>query len=346
MYMKKLVIALILLFAANNSFAIDIAPYKTGQKLNDKQAKELQQRYIKRDQQAWKEPAEVASIAKHKNAELINYGIKVLDKTVLTIGPNVSDKSRRYSGNSLNCSSCHLKGETQLPGTKYDAIPFTNVVNDYPQFRKRGMSIVSLSDRVNSCMTRSMGDGKAMPVDSREMLGILAYYDWLAEGIKKNSAMEGSGLPDVSFPARKADVASGGKLYQQFCFACHAQDGQGTKAADYDTSGNYTFPPLAGNDSFNNGAGMSRLKSASKFIHANMPLGASSKTPALTIDQAYDVAAYILSLPRENKNGRDKDFPNPKFRPEDYPVPEYFNGDKIALEKAKIGPYKNSTTMD
>lgn len=339
--MKSLIIASIILLAVNNSFAIDIAPYKAGQQLNDKQAGEMQQRYSKRDKQAWKEPDALASLSNHKNSESIKYGIKILDKTVLTIGPNVTDKSMRYSGNSLNCSSCHLKGKTQLPGTKYDAIPFTNVVNDYPQFRKRGMSIVSLAERVNSCMTRSMGDGKAMPVDSKEMLAILAYYDWLAEGTKKSSAMDGSGLPDVNLPDRKADVSTGKTLYQQFCFACHAQNGQGTKAADYNQTGNYTFPPLAGNDSFNNGAGMSRLKSATKFIHANMPLGASSKVPALTIEQAYDVAAYILSLPRENKNGRDKDFPNPNFRPDDYPVPEYFNGDKKALERARIGPYKS-----
>ena len=334
-------IGLIILFAANNSIAIDITPYKVGQKVNGKQAKELQRRYTKRNKQAWKESDVVESLANHKNADIIKYGIKLLDKTVLTIGPNVQDKSKRYSGNSLNCSSCHLKGKTQLPGTQYDAIPFTNVVNDYPQFRSRSMSIGSLADRVNGCMTRSMGDGKALPVESREMQAILAYYDWLGEGTKKNSAMDGTGLPKIVFPDRKADVAAGEKIYQQFCFACHAQNAEGTKAADYDTSGNYIFPPLAGNDSFNNGAGMSRLKSAAKFIHANMPLGASSKVPALTVDQAYDAAAYILSLPRKNKNGREKDFPNLDFRPDDYPVPEYFYGDKKALEKAKIGPYNN-----
>jgi thiosulfate dehydrogenase len=76
---------------------------------------------------------------------------------VLTIGPKVKDSTKRYSGNGLNCSSCHLKGETQLPGTMYDAIPFTNVSNDYPKFRGRNMSITSAAGRVNGCMTRSMG---------------------------------------------------------------------------------------------------------------------------------------------------------------------------------------------
>jgi len=341
MTIKNLIPGLAILFIANNSFSMDIAPYKVGQKLNDKQAKELQQRYNQLEKQAWKAPGAVDSYAKHKNAELIKYGIQLHDKTVSTIGPDVADTTKRYSGNSLNCSSCHLKGDTQLPGTKFDAIPFTNVSNDYPKFRSRNMSISSLSDRVNGCMTRSMGNnGKAIPVESKEMQAILAYYDWLAEGTKKGLAMQGTGLPKIAFPDRKADLAAGQKTYQQFCVACHAQNGQGTKAPDFAKTGVYTFPPLAGKDSFDNGAGMSRLKTATKFIHANMPLGASSKTPALTIDQAYDVAAFVLSLARENKIGRDKDFPNENFRPDDYPVPEYFNGDKDALEKASLGPYK------
>ncbi|RKZ67748.1 MAG: hypothetical protein DRQ44_05285 [Gammaproteobacteria bacterium] len=92
-------------------------------------------------------------------------------------------------------------------------------------------------------------------------------------------------------------------------------------------------------DSYNNGAGMSRLKKDSRFIHANMPLGANSTTPILTIEQSYDVAAFVLSLPRSEKKGREKDFPDSDFRPDDYPVPEYFNNDKKALEKSKLGPF-------
>ena len=330
---------LFFLSISSTVFAIDVTPYKEGQILNDKQATELQQRYKNRKQQAWKNPDPSESIIKKANADLIQYGIQLLDKTVTTIGPNVKDSSKRFSGNSLNCSSCHLKGDSQLPGTKLDAIPFTNVANDYPQFRSRGMSVVTAASRTNGCMTRSMGDGKELPLDSREMKAILAYYAWLAEDTKKDLSMDGTGVPSLDLPNRKADIGNGKKVYQQFCFACHGSDALGMKAPDYNNTGNYTFPPLAGKESFNNGAGMSRLKKASQFIHANMPLGASSKTPALTVDQSYDVAAYVLSLPRGERKGREKDFPDKNFRPDDYPVPDYFKGDKKALEKAKIGPY-------
>ena len=336
--MKKLIV-LSLLSLSTPTFAIDVSPYKDGQKLTDTQAKELQQRYKQREVQKWKEISATNDIKKHKNAELIEYGILVLDKTAATIGPKVKDKSKRYSGNSLNCSSCHLKNDSQLPGTKYDALPLTNVSNDYPQFRSRGMSVVTAAARVNGCMTRSMGDGKPLPLGSKEMKGMLAYFDWLAEGTKTNLAMQGTSVPKLKLPNRQANVKDGKVAYKQLCIACHGEKALGTKAADYNTSGEYTFPPLAGNESFNNGAGMSRLIKATDFIHANMPLGTTSKNPVLSIDQAYDVAAYFLSLPRTEHKHRDKDFPDKNFRPADYPVPEYFKGDKAALKKAKLGPY-------
>ena len=206
--MKNLLFISLLTFTTSAA-AIDVSPYSAGQTLTDKQAKELQARYKHRKQQAWKTVGGIDAINKQSNAELIQYGVQVLDKTAATIGPKNTDKSKRYSGNNLNCSSCHLKGNTQLPGTKHDALPFTNVSNDYPQFRSRNMSVITAADRVNGCMTRSMGAGTPLPLDSKEMRGILAYYDWLAEGTQKNLAMDGAGLPGIIFPTRSAGCDGG-----------------------------------------------------------------------------------------------------------------------------------------
>ena len=337
--MKKFLLIFTTACFSSTTLAIDITPYQEGQRLNQEQARELLNRYKQREKQAWIKPRSADEIKNHKDAASIQYGIQVLDKTLETIGPGVQDKTKRYSGNSLNCSSCHLKGDTQLPGTKYDALPFTNVSNDYPQFRSRTMSIVTATARINGCMTRSMGDGKELPSDSKEMKGILAYFDWLSEGSKKNDAMAGSGVPELTLPNRQARVKYGEAIYSQFCASCHGEKALGSKAEDYDNTGRYIFPPLAGDDSFNNGAGMSRLIKASAFVHANMPLGTTSKNPVLTIEQAYDVTAYFLSLPRTERKDRHKDFPDPDFRPVDYPVAEYFNGDNKALNKARLGPY-------
>lgn len=319
--------------------AMDTNPYKPGQLLSAEQARELADRYANREVQDWKPAPDRTTIEGRPDKDLISYGIQVLGNTLDTIGPWVSDVSKRYSGNSLNCSSCHLKGADGLPGTKYYAIPFNNLVNDYPNLRARSMKVGTIEDRVNGCMVRSMGDGKPLPGDSREMKAILAYFAWLAEGTKKGLAMRGTGLPKTDLPKRAADIKNGSMVFQKTCQACHGIKGLGLKAPDYDSAGKYSFPPLAGKDSFNDGAGMSRITMATRFIHSNMPLGTSSDEPALSIDDAYDVAGYVESLPRPRRPGRDKDFPDPGFRPADYPVPEYFNGDMKALDRARYGPF-------
>lgn len=334
-------IGTLILLTGQPALAMDVSPYRPGQMLTTEQAHELQKRYAERKMQDWKPAPDKASIDQHPDAELIRYGIDVLDKTAATIGPKVADPGKRYSGNSLNCSSCHLKGNDGLPGTRYLAIPFNNVVNDYPNFRARSMTIGTAADRINGCMSRSMGDGKPLPLESREMKGILAYYAWLAEGTQKDQAMHGTGMPKVNLPDRAADLAKGKAVYEKQCQSCHGINGAGLKAPDYDKTGNYLFPPLAGKDSFNDGAGMSRIKKATRFIHANMPLGTDPENPALSDEEAFDVAGYVESLDRPNRPGRDKDFPDPEFRPSDYPVPAYFGDDTRALERAKYGPFTN-----
>jgi hypothetical protein len=52
-----------------SAHAIDIAPYKVGQKLDASQAKELQHRYRQREKQAWKKPESIDALKGHKDAE-------------------------------------------------------------------------------------------------------------------------------------------------------------------------------------------------------------------------------------------------------------------------------------
>lgn len=339
MPIRALSAVVLLVWPLAGVLAMDTSPYKVGQTLNADQARELKQRFAARKVQPWRASPDPASIDTHPDARLIRYGIQLLDKTASTIGPMVAEKSRRYSGNNLNCSSCHLKGDSGLPGTKYFGIPFSNVMNDYPNFRARSMTVGSAAERVNGCMTRSMGNGRPLPADSREMRAILAYFGWLAEGTESGMAMRGAGLPELDFPDRPADPAKGKDLYGVYCASCHGDDAKGTRGPQFQQAGGYSFPPLGGEDSFNNGAGMSRLMTAARFVHANMPLGTAADKPALDAEQSYDLAAFIESLPRPERAGRADDFPNPQFRPADYPVPAYFQGDSAALEKARFGPF-------
>jgi thiosulfate dehydrogenase len=66
----------------------------------------------------------------------------------------------------------------------------------------------------------------------------------------------------------------------------------------------YQFPPLWGPDSFNDGAGMDRFDRAVVFIQQNMPRGVDPEHPQLTLQEAWDVAAFLKSRPRPHYAGR------------------------------------------
>jgi thiosulfate dehydrogenase len=96
----------------------------------------------------------------------------------------------------------------------------------------------------------------------------------------------------------------------------------------------YLFPPLWGPDSFNNGAGMTRVLTAARFIKARMPLG----KPDLTDDEAYDVAAYMNSHERPQRANLEVDFPDLKRKPVDSPYPPY--ADEFPIEQHRLGPFQ------
>jgi hypothetical protein len=73
--MKKIITFCLTTFSTT-LYATDVSPYVDGQNLSHTQAKELQQRYNNREQQAWKKPDSAEAIKKHNNAELIQYGIQ------------------------------------------------------------------------------------------------------------------------------------------------------------------------------------------------------------------------------------------------------------------------------
>jgi thiosulfate dehydrogenase len=83
---------------------------------------------------------------------------------------------------------------------------------------------------------------------------------------------------------------------------CHGADGAGVRGAG-DT---YAFPPLWGPQSFNDGAGMARVSIAAAFVHAKMPLGRGG---SLSVQEAFDVAAYLTTKPRPVFVGKARDWP-------------------------------------
>jgi thiosulfate dehydrogenase len=107
------------------------------------------------------------------------------------------------------------------------------------------------------------------------------------------------------------------------CAACRGSDGLGQRAQN---GAGYQFPPLWGPDSYNNGAGMSRLLTAAAYAMDNMPIGTAFSAPVLTDEDAYDVAAYVISQKRPEKAHLEKDFPVRLQKPVDTPYGPHADG--------------------
>ena len=219
--------------------------------------------------------------------DAIRYGQRIMTDTQAT--------AKAYVGNVLSCTSCHLDG-----GRTAYAAPLVGLTGLFPEYRSRRGSVESLEDRINDCFLRSM-NGKALPADGREMIGLLAYIAWLSQGVPIGSEVEGRGFRDIKAPG-PADSSRGKAVYAAKCSACHGADGQGTKTG----ANTYVFPPLWGPQSFNVGAGMARLSVAAAFVREKMPLGSAG---TLTDQEAYDVAAYFTTQPRPDFAGKKNDWP-------------------------------------
>jgi thiosulfate dehydrogenase len=275
----------------------------------------------------WTQP-NISSVGNDPLGQLIKYGYALVVDTANQIGPAVSDTTKRYSGNNLTCQSCHLRA-----GAQPYALPLVGVWGQFPQYRGREGQIGTLEDRVNGCMERSM-NGRDLPLESREMKAYLAYIRWLSTGVPDGAKLVGAGTMRVKEPDRAANLEHGAAVFAQNCVLCHGADGAGRRKAD---GSGYQFPPLWGPDSYNYGAGMTRILTAAAFVMHNMPFGTTFDAPVLSDEEAYDVAAYINSKERPIKTDLDRDFPNKLQKPVDSPYGPYVDG--FSPEQHKLGPF-------
>ena len=262
----------------------------------------------------------------------VRYGRDLVARTASLIGPEVSDPARRFAGNNLNCQSCHLDA-----GTKKLSLPFVGVYADFPNYRARSGSVGTIEDRIQGCMVRSM-NGKPLPADGREMTAITAYMKFLSTGHAVGAPTPGRGPGRMPELTRSADPVRGEAVYAQMCAACHGDQGQGQRVGAVGDAQGYAIPSLWGADSFNDGAGMTRLINAANFIHNNMPNGTTWQEPALSVEDAWDVAAFVVSQPRPHKSGLERDFPNRLEKPVDTPYGPY--ADDRSAQQHKFGPFQ------
>jgi thiosulfate dehydrogenase len=171
-------------------------------------------------------------------------------------------------------------------------LPFVGVFADFPQYLAREGQVRTIEDRINGCMTRSL-NGRELPLDGLEMHAIVAYLKFLSSGIPVGAATPGRGTAEVPLLNRAADPTRGAEVYVQRCAVCHGANGAGKRNGSAGDAKGYAFPPLWGPDSFNDGAGMARLITSVGFIRSNMPSGTTWQAPILTIEEAWDVAAFV-----------------------------------------------------
>jgi thiosulfate dehydrogenase len=228
----------------------------------------------------------------------------------------------------MNCQNCHLNAGTQPYGNNYGSVAST-----YPKYRGRSGAIEDIYKRVADCFERSL-NGVAPKVGSKEMEAIVSYINYVGSNVKKGDKAKGSGIYEVALLERAADPAKGKILYAAKCVSCHQTDGSGMMNAD---GVSYQYPPMWGEHSYNHGAGLYRLSRFAGYIKANMPLGATYKAPLLSDEEAWDLAAFVNSMPRPSKD-LSKDWPKLEEKNFDHPFGPF--ADAFSEEQHKFGPFK------
>jgi len=262
------------------------------------------------------QPPDINALPNDEQGNQVRYGRQLIVNTSLFFGPKGKISAIT---NGMDCQNCHIDG-----GTKSFAGCFSAVASTFPKYRDRSGRIESIEFRINDCMLRSL-NGKAIDSSSQEMRAMVAYMKWLGQGVPKNKKPKGAGLEELSFLDRAADPDKGKQVFLSKCISCHSENGQGLLNHD---SSFYLYPPLWGNHSFNVSAGLYRITRLASFVKNNMPFGqASHEAPVLSDEQAWDVAAYIISQSRPEKFFPE-DWPKNNTKPVDYaygPFPDNFS---------------------
>jgi thiosulfate dehydrogenase len=231
--------------------------------------------------------------------ELIIYGREIM--------ANTSNVLPNATGNSLSCANCHGGGDlpttTGMVGQDIDMIPLVGTAAGYPEWTGRTSRMRDMRQRIMGCFLRSMNaDPEDVPeYDSREIQAMEAYMVWLAKGtpvqtkpywrhLNKPEGDEKKPIPEVN-PVR------GAQLYLENCASCHAKDGTGIEGQ---------YPPVWGNESYNDGAGMGRIYTSAAFIREAMPYG--SAHTLTDWGKVQDIAGYINGHDRPHLERQPKDW--------------------------------------
>lgn len=199
-----------------------------------------------------------------------------------------------YVRADMSCEACHLAAGTAPKGGS-----FIGTYARFPQWNKRSHRVIALQDRLAECFLYSM-NGRPPAYESKAMIAMVAYIAWLSRDTPVGAAQKTSDRYLEPLPVRTPNVAHGLAIYALKCATCHQSGGGGIAGA---------FPPLWGPRSFNNGAGMAHIDRMTGFVRYNMPQNAPG---SLSLDDAYDVSAFVLSHKRPRFDPKTLVAPSPQ----------------------------------
>ena len=224
-------------------------------------------------------------------------------KTGFKIFTNTPGEAPQFAPGKGSCINCHLNA-----GQREKALPLVGVAGLFPEYNRRAGRLISLGDRIVDCFLRSQNATGRRPEDggsegpaagalptptSREVLAISAYLAWLSRGsaLGNNPSWRGqNAIPqEALIPVKALDATKGEGIFTERCVSCHGADGQGVQVGDKKAG------PLWGPDSWNDGAGASRVYTLAGIIRYTMPYLDPGN---LSDEDAQQLAAFITSKPR------------------------------------------------
>ena len=237
---------------------------------------------------------------KSKLSEQIRWGFRIFT--------NTPHETPRFAPGKISCSNCHLNA-----GQREKSLPLVNVAGMFPEYNRRSGRLYSLGYRIVDCYLRSenatgsVEDEPPAPT-SEEVLALSAYITWLARGseLGKNPSWRGQNVIAAAnvIPVEKLDPQKGEAIFMERCTNCHGEDGQGVAIGDKKPG------PLWGPDSWNDGAGASRVYTLAGIIRYSMPY---LYPGSLTDEEAQQVAAFINSKPRPSYPFKQQDYRTEKL---------------------------------
>src|SRR5258706_52338 len=156
----------------------------------------------------WTAP-DTTSIPQGEEGKMIAYGRTLVIHTSKYFGPN---GSLAKITNGMNCQNCHLDAGTRPYGNNLAVVSTI-----YPKISPRSGNMITIADKVNECLSRSM-NGAPIDTAGKEIQAHLSYLKWLVRHVKKGEKLSGTaGIKAPEFISRAAEPDKGKLVYEQVC---------------------------------------------------------------------------------------------------------------------------------